>query len=439
MTITLHFVEGYGLKPGDAIRCRGIIVGQVRSVRLDADTGGVTVRAELQAEAGELARAGSRFWIARPLADFTGGVRGLETVVGAKYIVVLPGEGEPQTDFVALEAPPIPETIESSGLHVILQAHNLGGLRPGAPVTFRQVRVGSVLETVLASDASAVDVHVYIRPDYARLVRQNTEFWNVSGIRFQAGLRSGLAFSMESLESVLTGGVALATPTEFREEVEPGKRFDLLPDEPEGWQKWKPLLPITDARLPKETILPRPEPAVLQYVVPGYVWNSRVVRRGLVVPIGRDLLGPSDLLTVPEKTKGELNLTVQPPVTLNVETPAGKEPTITRWASALATARGTSPLLRPPTGPEESLLVGAPGQERRSVPVTRLKEKPDGKWEVDAAVLRDASWIEWHGAAVVAKDGRLIGLLLWPNPRKPAYVMPLDKKTAGASAIRQTS
>jgi hypothetical protein len=76
--------------------------------------------------------------------------------------------------------------------------------------------------------------------------------------------------------------------------------------------------------------------------------------------------------------------------------------------------------------------VCAPGQERRSLPVARIKEKPDGKWEVDAAVLRDASWTEWHGAAVVAvKDGRLIGLLLWPDSRKPAYVVPLDKETAG--------
>jgi hypothetical protein len=431
-TITLSFQEGHGLKPGDAIRCRGIIVGEVRSVRLDPRTGGVTVQAELHPEASEVSRAGSRFWIARPLADLATGVRGLDTVVGAKYIVVLPGDGEPRTDFVGLEAPPIPETIEPSGLEVILQAHHLGGLRPGAPVSFRQVRVGSVLRTALASDGSAVDVHAYIRPGFARLVRDNTHFWNVSGMRFQAGLRSGLAFSLESIESVLNGGVALATKDPPGKRVVSGKRFRLEPSEPEGWQTWGPSLPLADARLPEKTILPHPVPAVLRYQAPGRLWGTRsVVRAGLVVPLGRDLLGPADLLTVPAKCKGELSLTLQPPVNVNVEPLAGAEPALCRLVSALDRPEKPLPLLRAPTGPEECLLVGAPDHDHRPLSVARLTEK-DGRWEVDADLFRDSASPEWHGAAVVAvKDGQLIGLLLVPQSRKePPSVLPLDTKTA---------
>src|SRR5262245_59908369 len=190
VTITLRFTEGHGLKPGDAVRCRGIIVGEVKSVVLDPGADGVRVQAELRPEAGEVARAGSKFWIARPQADLATGVNGLDTVVGAKYVAVLPGGGERQTDFVGLEGSPIPETIEPAGLQLVLQAHRLDGLRAGAPVTFRQVRVGSVLRVGLASDASAVDVQVYVRPAYARLVRDNTKFWNTSGVRIEAGLRS---------------------------------------------------------------------------------------------------------------------------------------------------------------------------------------------------------------------------------------------------------
>src|SRR5262245_41009627 len=60
VTITLSFREGHGLKPGDAVRCRGIVVGEVRRVALDPETRGVTVQAELQPDATDVARAGSR-------------------------------------------------------------------------------------------------------------------------------------------------------------------------------------------------------------------------------------------------------------------------------------------------------------------------------------------------------------------------------------------
>src|SRR5437763_123006 len=83
--ISVRFQDGHGLKPGDAVRCRGIVIGEVRSVRLAADLVGVVAQAELDADAAQVARAGSKFWIARPEAGLTIGVRGLDTVVGAKY------------------------------------------------------------------------------------------------------------------------------------------------------------------------------------------------------------------------------------------------------------------------------------------------------------------------------------------------------------------
>jgi hypothetical protein len=443
VTITLRFTEGHGLKPGDAVRCRGIIIGEVRKVQLDRDTGDVVVQAELHREASDVARAGSQFWIARPQADLATGVRGLDTVIGAKYIHVVPGEGEPQKEFVGLEAPPIPETIEKGGLEVVLQAHRLAGLRPGAPVTFRQVRVGSVLRVGLASDASAVDIHVYVRPAYARLVRENTEFWNTSGVRFEAGIRKGLAFSVESAESVLLGGVALATPSPPGKAVVSGHRFHLASAEPKEWHQWKPSLPLTDARLPEKAIMPRPVRATLEHEAPGRVWGTRSFppRRGLVVPVGRDLLGPSDLLTVPEKGKGELRLDVQPPTTLKAG-PAGttlsvwrQTVSISRLPSALASAQGTTPRLRAPTGPQECLLVAAADQEPRTVAVARLTAV-GGRWELDPELLRDTrpqEWRgQWHGAAVVAvNDGAVIGLLMVPEGSKPRpYVLPLDATAA---------
>src|SRR5262249_27003667 len=45
--ILVHFNEGHGLKPGDAVRCRGITVGEVRAVELSNDEPGVDVVIDL--------------------------------------------------------------------------------------------------------------------------------------------------------------------------------------------------------------------------------------------------------------------------------------------------------------------------------------------------------------------------------------------------------
>src|SRR5436309_3486260 len=73
----------------------------------------------------------SRFWIVRPQAALTG-FSGLDTVVGAKYVAILPGGGAPERRFVGLEEPPVLELEppEPGGLRIVLESGRLGGLRP---------------------------------------------------------------------------------------------------------------------------------------------------------------------------------------------------------------------------------------------------------------------------------------------------------------------
>ena len=91
--IELQFEEGHGLAPGDELRHRGIGIGVVDEVVLAQDRDGIVVNATLRPEAEDLARGGTRFWIVRPQLDFTG-VGGLETVIGPRYVAVLPGAGK---------------------------------------------------------------------------------------------------------------------------------------------------------------------------------------------------------------------------------------------------------------------------------------------------------------------------------------------------------
>lgn len=240
--ITITMAHGHGLKTEDVLRCRGIVAGQVEQVRLTDDLSAVQVKVRLDPTAADVARQGSRFWVVRPQFSLTR-VAGLETIAGPNYLAVLPGDGPRRKHFVALEHAPAVESIDPDGLQITLIADRRRSLRFGAPILYRQVRIGTVLKVALAGDGSAVAIEVYVQPDYVHVVRENSRFWNVSGANLDLGIK-GLRFEVESLQSILDGGVAVATPDEPGPPVQSGHQFKLHPEADSDWLKWKPDLRI---------------------------------------------------------------------------------------------------------------------------------------------------------------------------------------------------
>src|SRR4051812_18775572 len=143
--VTIEFVEGHGLRPGDAVRLRGIDVGVVERVVLNPALDRVEVTAQLMQEATAIAREGTLFWIERPRVGLSA-VRGLDTVVGPKYIAAQPGpaEGPTQRRFLGVESP---QEIIDSGKHsleVTLESDSRRSLQTGSPVIYRGVPIGRV-------------------------------------------------------------------------------------------------------------------------------------------------------------------------------------------------------------------------------------------------------------------------------------------------------
>jgi hypothetical protein len=419
VVVTINFREGFGLKPGDAMRYRGITVGQIRSVILTGAGKEIKVRAELTPEAMDLARAGTQFWIVRAQFDWTG-FRGAETIIGANYIAVQPGQGDPRYEFVGLEEPPIADFNESGGLQIVLQAERRGGLRPRVPVLYRQVRVGSVVSVGLSSDASAVEARVYILPAYANLIRDNTVFWNVSGVRFEGGF-TGLKVDLDSMESVFAGGIALATPQEPGKKVPADQRFKLRETAPEKVNEWRPSIALGNPFLPEGISIPRPVRAQLTYEKGGVIRNERVAKEGWVVFVGGAVVGPADVLVPPEKVKSP-----QLEIAGHVEVPG--EPIRTEngtaWIRFPDTQQHSFPAsrIKPLEVPIDVHLVGDPNAPPRSVSPVWMTTK-DGGLEIDPAVTLGPNW---HGAAAVSADGSLVGIVLAPEKGK-AMIVPVER------------
>ncbi len=127
-------------------------------------------------------------------------------------------------------------------LNITLTADRRGSLKPGSPVSFRQVNVGEVKGYELSKTAEGVDIYVSIQKRYAPLIRENTRFWITSGV--QCGLFTGL--KTESIESVLAGGIAFATPDngQMGPRAKKTSRFILHEKPMEVWLYWKPKIDL---------------------------------------------------------------------------------------------------------------------------------------------------------------------------------------------------
>jgi paraquat-inducible protein B len=241
-TITIKFKDGNGLKAGKtAIQYRGVRIGDVKAVELSDDLREVLVEVRLQRSVASIAREGSIFWIVR-LEGGIENITGLGTVIAGSHIEVLPGTGEPKSEFVGLEKPPV--VLEGKELKLVLFSNRLGSLKPYTPVYYRGIEVGAVQAYQLSADATSVDIHVFIKQRYAKLVRNGSKFWEVSGTDVKFGLFSGLEINMQSLKSLVAGGIAFATPDDPQAKVvKDGTAFRLYDAPKKEWLEWKPEIP----------------------------------------------------------------------------------------------------------------------------------------------------------------------------------------------------
>jgi len=227
-TISISFKSAEGLEAGKTkIKYKDVELGQVTEIRLTPDLSRVLVTAELVREAKEFLSANTRFWVVRARVA-AGQVSGLGTLFSGAYIGLDPGKpGLPGTQFVGLETPPV-VTTDLPGRHYILHASHLGSLDIGAPVYFRQIKVGQVIAYELQSDGEAVTIKIFINDPIDKLVYQNTRFWNASGLDFAVDA-SGIRVNTESLVTILVGGIAFDTPANLEpgDPAEDGQNFQL--------------------------------------------------------------------------------------------------------------------------------------------------------------------------------------------------------------------
>jgi len=208
-SVIITFATGNDIEVGKTqLRYKEVAVGVVEAVHLSKDRSRVEVSVSLNQDAADVAREGSRFWIVRPRLSLSG-VSGLGTIMSGVYIAVdIPAHAADAASRYEFEGLDLPPQVASDrpGSRYTMRASTLGSLDIGSPVYFRHVRVGQIVGYQLDANGKHVDLQVFVDAPFDRFVSSNTRFWNASGMDLSVDA-SGLALHVQSLTSVLAGGV----------------------------------------------------------------------------------------------------------------------------------------------------------------------------------------------------------------------------------------
>ncbi len=192
------------------VRCRSVRVGMVKDLELSGDLNSVMVSIQMDRHAAGLLREDTRFWVVRPRVSATD-ISGLGTLLTGVYIELEPGAGSPgPTTFRGLETPP-PTSRNVPGRRLVLTADEAGSLVIGSPIFYQGVEVGRIETRKLAEDGRQVLYNAFIREEFSPLVRENTRFWNTSGVDISAGA-TGIKVRTPSFQAMLAGGASFGIP-----------------------------------------------------------------------------------------------------------------------------------------------------------------------------------------------------------------------------------
>lgn len=230
--IEILFKDVSGLEEGKSkVRYRNLDVGTVTKLEFAEDARQVKATIEMKKGASRFLSKDTRFWVVRARLG-VGRVSGLETLLSGSYIAMdlQTGEADGQREFTGLEAPPA-AFIDEPGSRFNLYAVKRGGVSIGSPVFYRNIEVGTVTDVHFDFSRYWVSIEVFVREPYDKLVTMNTVFWNASGFSANLGT-NGVVLNVESVEALLTGGVAFGLPkdADIGERAKSGFLYHLYPN-----------------------------------------------------------------------------------------------------------------------------------------------------------------------------------------------------------------
>ncbi|PKG57556.1 MlaD family protein [Shewanella sp. GutDb-MelDb] len=240
-TISLTFPATVKLEKKAPIRYLGHKVGEVHSVVLSKDLSELNVEAYLYGDyAASFNQQDASFSIVDVRVSLAG-IEAPETILTGPYISVFPGvSAQTSSEFIGLIEKPFHNI--NNALTFVISNDNLGSINKGTAIFFRGIKVGQVDEYRLIADGTSVEMTVHVDNQYRHLINNTSVFWDLSGVKVDVGLFSGAKIETGSLETILAGGIGLATKeiTNSDNMINTDYRFSLSSTVDPLWLEWAP-------------------------------------------------------------------------------------------------------------------------------------------------------------------------------------------------------
>lgn len=258
--LKLHSDKFNSLDIGSGIFFQNVQIGSIQDYSLQVDSS-VLIDIYIKPEYEKLVTKDTEFWNASGI-NITGGIADLKVHVPSLSSLLVGGinmrtphnaqnpeqavNGETfvlHSDLESLNAVNSPV-----GLHIVLEADDLSSISIGSGIHYRKVKVGEVIGTELSETFQKVLISAVIYEKFTPIVRENSRFWNSSGLSISGGMLSGLSITTESLQSLLGGGISLATPDNgaMGKPIPAGYKFTLESELDETWKQWSPNIKLGD-------------------------------------------------------------------------------------------------------------------------------------------------------------------------------------------------
>lgn len=231
VAIEITFPDAAGISAGaTALRYRDVDIGTVEEVGFSQDLSQVRVTARVDQAVAPYLDEDAMFWVVRPEVS-SQGISGLDTVLSGVYIE---GDwdaepGAARTRFDGLDRAPLTRP-GRSGTRITLRTEDARSISAGAPVLFRGIQVGVLEEPRLTLTGRTIVVDAFIDAPHDRRLNTATRFWDASGFSVSIGT-GGLSLDVDSLASLVAGGLAFDSIYEGGEPLGPGYVYEIYPDE----------------------------------------------------------------------------------------------------------------------------------------------------------------------------------------------------------------
>ena len=234
-----------GLKKGSKVLYKGFELGSLKDLELLND--GIKATLSIDKKYKKLFNQSTIIYLDRFKIGLDG-IKNASSAVFGPSISIYSSKNSEFKDSFVLKEDEFKPSYHKEGLSVVLKASRKSSLKMGSPIYYRQLQIGWVDSFELSKDSRFVDITVFIEDKYKHLVRKNSIFYNATAFGMDISL-FGVKVETETVETMLSGGIALITPEDYTDQAKDGDQF-ILELEPESdWLEYSPCIEANSSKV----------------------------------------------------------------------------------------------------------------------------------------------------------------------------------------------